>query len=392
MNYKTARIKQTLEQILLSPFILLGKIIGRFYCVDNPSGIFLIYPRYDAGGSMKVNADITKIIAEKKPLILFTKNPKDGKFRNLYSIEGVSVLDIANQIDNKYYHFLNAIWRGILSIWINKHKAPIVFGGEAIYFYKLLPYLRKETKKIEIIHVNKWMNYNQAFVPFIDLRIFTAKKIMADYEHHYDVSGVPSLYKERLTFIENYVDIPVYKRPSNQYIRVLFVGRNSPQKRPHLAFKVAEEVIKLNSHIQFTFVGDLHEFENGAHSQITILTHIRTQEQLQKLYEEHDVLLMTSKFEGLPLVVMDMMANGRIVVSTAVDGLRDNVVHLWSGMLMEELEDEKIIVAEATRILIELNMNQALRVKLSENARSHAEKHFGYKAFHDSYLHVFSRK
>lgn len=392
MDYQTARIKQRVEQFLLSPLVLMGRVIGLFYKIDNPSGIFLIFSRYDAGGSMKVNADVAKIIAKHQPLIVFTKKPKDGTFRALYDIEGVKILDIAKQIDNKLIHFMNAIWRGILATWINRHDAPIVFGGEAIYFYKLLPYLRKETKRFEIIHVNKWMNYNQSFIPFMDKRIFTAKKVMRDYQAHYKQSGVPNEYAKKLEFVENFVDMPSVKPSLNKHIHILFIGRNSPQKRPHLAFEIAERVTKSNPKIKFTFVGDLEEYRSKETESIKIRTDISKQEQLQELYETHDALLLTSLFEGLPIVVMDMMANGRVVISTPVDGLLDNVEHMKSGILFSEVINESKVVDEGVNEILNLNNHSDLRVQLGNNARQHAEECFSYETFRKKYWSFFEKE
>ena len=392
MNYSTARAKQRIEQLVLSPFVLLGRLIGTFYKVENASGIFLILPRYDAGGSFKVNADIAEVIKEKSPLLIFTKKPTDKKFRALYDIEGVKILEIHKWIDNKFLHVNNVIWRGILATWINKHERPIVFGGEAIYFYKLLPYLKETTKRFEIIHVNKWMNYNQSFIPYIDQRIFTARKIMGDYIKHYAQSGVPSQYENCLSFIENFVDLPMYRPTSNVDIQVLFVGRNVAQKRPHVAFRIAEEVTKQNEKIKFTLVGDLEEFREKEDTRIKVKTDVGNQLQLQQLYQTHDVLLLTSIFEGLPIVVMDMMAYGRIVLTTPVDGLLDSITHMKSGLLMNEIENEDKVIEEAVQALIRLSKDEPLRNKLGNEARLHAQENFGYKTFRSNYLKQFERK
>src|SRR5690349_3368617 len=109
MTYRTARIKQTVEQIGISLFVWLGRLIGLFYRMPNPGGYFLIYPNRDTGGSYKVNADIAALIRDKKPLLIFTKHERNGGFRHLFEIDGIGILDISKQIDNKAYHFINLI-------------------------------------------------------------------------------------------------------------------------------------------------------------------------------------------------------------------------------------------------------------------------------------------
>jgi glycosyltransferase involved in cell wall biosynthesis len=389
MTYRTARIKQTIEQIGIFPFVLLGRLIGLFYRMPNPGGYFLIYPNRDTGGSYKVNADIAELISDKKPLLIFTKHERNGGFRHLFEIEDVKILDISKQIDNKAYHFINLIWRGIIASWVNRCERPVMLGGETIYFYKLLPHVKKETHCVELCHVNKWINYTQAFIPFIDVRLFSTQKIKRDVEKQYQQNEVPATYHDRLLFIDNKIDIPPAYDPANEHLKVLFVGRGSPQKRVHLVAKIAEAVIKDHPHITFTLVGDVTELI-PAHVKplLTIRTDINKAEQLQPLYRSHDVLILTSLFEGLPIVVMDMMAQGRVVLSTAVDGIPDYIHDMENGLLIHEVKNEQKVVEEGVRLIVMLDNDKALLQKLSTNARAFALAHFSSQVFDESYKKV----
>ncbi len=48
-----------------------------------------------------------------------------------------------------------------------------------------------------------------------------------------------------------------------------------------------------------------------------------------------DIMLHTARFEGLPRVILEAMAGGVPVVSTAVDGVRDVITHGYNGYLVE---------------------------------------------------------
>jgi len=393
MTYRQSRIKQKTEHLLLLPLILLGRMIGVWYRKPNPGGIFLIYPNRDIGGSYKVNADIARLMAPFKPMVFFTKKEQNGALRPLFELDGVTILDISKQVDNKYYHFLNVIWRGIITQWISQTDNPVVFGGECIYFYKLVPNVYKRAKCIELCHVNKWLNYTQAFAPMLHHRVFSTQKVLRDHAAQYHAAGIPVSLKERLFFIDNKIEIPGEYWEHHEHLQVLFVGRGSPQKRVHLVAAIAEKVKHANAGIGFTLVGDVEALvPETIKPLITIRTDISSADLLKPIYRVHDVLLLTSSFEGLPLVVMDMMALGRVVVSTAVDGIPDYIKHLENGMLINAVTDEDEVVRQGVNIILQLENNRHLVRKLSEAARSFALAHFSPTAFDNAWLGLFGKK
>src|SRR4029077_18847221 len=103
---------------------------------------------------------------------------------------------------------------------------------------------------------------------------------------------------------------------------VLFVGRGAPQKRVHLISKIAERLFKQSDNIHFTFVGDVTDLlSEEVVAKSTIYEFVEDKAFLYSLYDRSDILLLTSAYEGLPIVVMDMMVRGKVVLSTAVDGI-----------------------------------------------------------------------
>ena len=191
MTYRTAVLKRSLEHFILLPIVYLGMLFGNLFPLKTKHSIFLFFPSTDIGGSIKVNADITQCIKDKKPLIFFSKKPKNNEFNYLFEIEGVRIINLYKYIDIKLAHFVNVFFRGILASWINKVEKPIVFGGEAIYFYKVIPYLKKEVKIIELCHMNTWLNFSQAYIKYIDIRISSTPKLKRDIEKQYRLKNLP---------------------------------------------------------------------------------------------------------------------------------------------------------------------------------------------------------
>ncbi|TAD92812.1 MAG: glycosyltransferase [Bacteroidetes bacterium] len=393
MTYHQARLKQRLEHLAILPLVWLGYAIAQFYKKPHAGQVFLIYPNRDRGGSYKVNADIAQLLSPYAPLQLFTKKELNGGFRHLFNIQGTTQLDVSHLIDNKWYHFLNVVWRGIIAGWVNRCPQPVVFGGECIYFYKLLPHLRSGVKTIELCHVNRWLNYTQAFVPYIQHRVFSTQKILRDHAAQYTAQQVPAHYHSRLQFIDNKVDIPLPFWPSATHLQVLFIGRGSPQKRVPLMAQIAWQVKQIAPNIQFTLVGDVEELvPQHIKPLVTILTHINQAAQLTQLYRQHHVLVLTSLFEGLPIVVMDMMAQGRPIISTAVDGIPDYVQHEHNGLLINDIHNPEAVVAQGVAHILRLHQNPALLQQLAHNARQFACAHFSSAVFDKSYLQLLAPK
>jgi glycosyltransferase involved in cell wall biosynthesis len=73
---------------------------------------------------------------------------------------------------------------------------------------------------------------------------------------------------------------------------------------------------------------------------VTLLGHVATLD-LDPLYRRADVVALTSRSEGIPLVLMEAMARGRIVLAPAITGIPEIVIPGKTGFLYEpgDLED-----------------------------------------------------
>jgi glycosyltransferase involved in cell wall biosynthesis len=384
MTYKAAALKRNIELVIMFPFVVLGKLAGQLFPLKPQHNIFLFFPSSDIGGSVKVNADITECIKDQKPVIIFSKKPKNNQFRSLFELEGVRIIDLHKYIDNKIYHFVNFFFRGVLAAWINKSDRPVIFGGESIFFYKMLPHVKKNTKKIELCHLNTWINYSLAFAKYIDLRIFSTPKIKRDIEELYNRNHLPRSFFNKLLFIDNKVDIPPFKQITNNILQVLYVGRGAPQKRVYLIAEIAKQMQQADDPVHFSFAGDVENLiPVDVREYVTLYGHV-IEKELHDIYMSSDVLILTSAYEGLPIVIMDMMARGKIVLSTAVDGIPDYITHLENGMLITE-KDETKIVQQGVELLRLLLSRPDLKREIERRSYQYAVKHFSGETFCQSY-------
>lgn len=100
---------------------------------------------------------------------------------------------------------------------------------------------------------------------------------------------------------ENFVRQP----KKDDITRIINVGRITPAKNPRLFDEIAKEFID-NLKIKFIWIGDGEDRKQLSSENIEI-TGWLSQEQVKEKLKEADIYLSTSKWEGLPLAVLQAM-------------------------------------------------------------------------------------
>jgi glycosyltransferase involved in cell wall biosynthesis len=100
------------------------------------------------------------------------------------------------------------------------------------------------------------------------------------------------------------------------------------------------------------------------------------------LLEAADLLVLPSRFEGLPNVVLEAMARSKPVVATAAPGTMEIVEPGVTGLLVPV--GDRIALARAIRAVAE---DSALAANLGRAGRERVERDFGL----DAMIHDFDR-
>ncbi len=388
MTYKQAITKLRMETIIMSPFVGTGKLCGWLFPLKKQPSLFLFFPNADIGGSPRVNIDLIQCTKDAKPLVIFSKKPKNNGFKDFFAIKGVSIVDLHRYIDHKPFHFMNFFFRGVVASWINRAEHPVMLGGECIFFYKMLPHVKKSVRCIELSHLPTWLPYNIGFIDRIDLRIFSTLQLKKQVIRQYEENNIDRNLYERLTFIDNAIDIPPYQKVNNERLEVVFIGRGSPQKRVHLIAAIAARMHAANDPVHFSFVGDVeNSIPTGDFPFCRFYGNVSDEALMHTIYRQSDVLILTSAFEGLPMVVMTMMAYRKVVLSTAVNGIPDYIKHLSNGLLIEETGEEQIIEKGVALLRLLIN-DPALKEKLGANNREIAQAKFSRELFCQTYRKI----
>lgn len=140
------------------------------------------------------------------------------------------------------------------------------------------------------------------------------------------------------------------------------VARVAPQKDYETLAKAAARIIAAHPDVRFLIVGDnsLEEVhrehyrrvrqtlaENGV-DPFFVFTGFR--EDVPRMVSAMDVFVLSTHFEGFPLVILEALAQGKPVVTTAVDGIPEIVHDGKTGLLFPHGDDVRL-AAQVTSLL-----------------------------------------
>src|SRR5258708_666488 len=121
-KYNVIILKNRIENLLLSPFILLGRMIASFSKDKSEYSTYYFFPFFHIGGAEKVHYLIAQATATKNSIIYFTRKSKGDHFIDEFKMAGCAIKDISRYTDNKWIFPVNFVFRGIISHQINTQK------------------------------------------------------------------------------------------------------------------------------------------------------------------------------------------------------------------------------------------------------------------------------
>ena len=169
---------------------------------------------------------------------------------------------------------------------------------------------------------------------------------------------------------------------------VIYMGRLTFQKNPQRLIKVIRLAIKRKPDLTVAIVGTgeleaetkkLVE-EYGLENSIKFKGY---QPNPLKMLHDSKVMLMTSRWEGTPMCVLEAMALGVPIVSTPTDGIKDLIHDGENGYLSDT--DEEL----AAR-LVQIVEDKAERVRLSKKQIADATEYNRTDLYRDAIISVYS--
>lgn len=239
------------------------------------------------------------------------------------------------------------------------------------------------------LFLDRWTN------SLVDLNICVSQSV-ADFSVQQG-----KLSESKVTVIPNGVEFEVFDTAEAMDLSpwgipqeakvILFVGRLDPQKAPGdllTAFACFAEQVA-DFHLLFVGDGPLKaELQQNA-SQLPCTSRVHFagwQPQIPQLMQAADCLVLPSLWEGMPNVVLEAMASGLPVISTAVDGVSELIQNGEQGVLVATGSP-----AEIQQALQALYTRPAVFHKMAENAQNTVKKEFTWDSIAHKYELMYEK-
>lgn len=170
---------------------------------------------------------------------------------------------------------------------------------------------------------------------------------ISEYNRRYILQRYPEIDSEKVIVARLGADIPreTVSEPSKANSRpftILAVGRLHEVKDHAFLVRACARLRERDLRFECYIAGEgperrqleslIRKHELGNY--VTLLGHV-PREQMSSLYDRADLVVLTSRSEGIPLVLMEAMARGRVVLAPAITGIPELVIAGKTGFLYE---------------------------------------------------------
>lgn len=218
--------------------------------------------------------------------------------------------------------------------------------------------------------------------PLCDL---TTQVSQAGLERYVRVGAVP---RHKIRYIPNGVDTEHFKPNPEDRLKMrkelraegfvwLAVGRFDPPKDYPTMLQAFTQVVRNDPNTVLLIAGDgpLRKTMEIMAQELGIEKHVRflgIRKDIPQLMNAAEAYVMSSTWEGMPMVLLEASATGLPIVATDVGGNREVVVDGKTGFLVPP-KDPKALAQAMLRLM---NLPEEERRKMGEVARQHIEANF----------------
>jgi hypothetical protein len=339
------------------------------------------------GGAATFLCNLTGELARRNVPAIVVSPERENAFASDFQAAGVKVV----LHDNRRMIFEDRM-RAVLET-LAAFQPTVVIACLGEISYEVLRYVPAGIRRMGIIQCDHQIFYEAAapYAACMDDIVGVSRKITDRLE------GMNVFHNVSKLCLLHGVGMPPAVEPrgtSGQPLRILYLGRiMDPQKRVHLFPKILAELRKSGIPFQWTIAGEgdrrveLERTMPSASAQQVRFTGAVPNAQVPALMEQHDIFLLASDSEGLPLSLLEAMGHGLVpVVSDLESGIRE-VVNAGNGLLVPVND-----VAGYARAIIHLHGHRDELAAKSAAARARVQTEFSVAAMTDRWLAVFLPK
>jgi len=352
--------------------------------------VALVTMHLGPGGAEAVLYDIASTLCSSRfETLLFATQSRDDRWLTKWRERVGYVYDLARVVSP------DRMTAALCSAIVN-WRCDYLLLQNSLYGFAALPHIKKLLPSIQIIELNHYIDegWDQIastaeVASYIDVRVALAESV----RDRLVAMGTPP---SKILLVRNGVDLERFQskpvdadRPVKQ---ILFAARLTPRKRPLLLADIARELSALRPQRDFRFVVAGDGPEEGPFRRrvrklgLDAMFDFRGQvDDLAPLFAASDLLLLPSRSEGVPLVVLEALASGRPVVASHVGSIAE-VLDSSCGILVETPD-----AAEFARAIHSLLHQPELREKMGIAGRRKMEANHDIRKTLETLREVFDQ-
>lgn len=350
-------------------------------------GNLLLFPYMGVGGAERVHAAIGAAVKDRAPLTVIFGSKADHGLEPRFRANG-PVIEIPRLL---HHPFTRGAAHRLLAEALNRAPRPVLLASLSAVFFDLLPLLKPEVRAVYLQHAflhqpqgnAQWRGW-LPLVPRIDALLFVSRQAMHEFDRFLLTNNVGAQDRGKLRYMPN--GVARFAPPKDHdRIGLLFVGRDSEEKRLHLFMNVCERLHGLRpGAFRFTAAGP---GPRKSTAPIAFIGAITDADELGRVYEEHDALLLTSAREGFPMAIMEAMSHGLAIVSTPVGDVPNRVDASFA--ILSKGTEPDVLVDSFVRAILDLEDARDRLIDMRRAAYAKALSDFAPEAFAQRYQDLF---
>lgn len=339
--------------------------------------ILISVPSLSIGGAELMVAQlIENIDSFENKVILVVLSSKQGTYiEDLLEMKGINIVYLNKKIGPN----LNTILKAII---IGREFKPDIIHTHLSSFFYMLPYAIMF--RIKIIHTEhtraifESSGFRRSILKYCYQKRIGIPVAISNLLKR-EISEVYNLNSDLIEIVFNPVNIKkftnesIQKYKNNQKIVFINVARFVEPKNHLELIKAFKEVNNYNKDTKLLLLGDgplrnvierrINEFE--LENTIELKGNVQN---VDYYLGTSDIFVLPSKYEGLPLTILEAMAAGLPIIATSVGGVPDIVKD--NGVLVDPGNHERLVST-----MIELANNKKLRLKMGELSIKEVQKY-----------------
>lgn len=270
----------------------------------------------------------------------------------------------------------------------------MVFNGQCNFGYKTAPWIKQTAAQFELIHaLNSFAYIRLPYLSFYKKSITVSQEIINKYRCIYKQNKVPEQIFNNFIYIESKIKLPEKHQPVKKdtvKFFLLYVGRNTADKRPYLYIKLAENC-SASHNLQFLYAGSMTaDTKSKLPANVTYLGEISNEQDLYAAYEKAHAVIIPSQTESGPLVFMEAMAKGCAIIATPVGYMPMHIKKDENGCLTSTAGNEETILKEMQEYIFKLAADRQLLKTIETANINYAFANFGIDIFYNAYKRLLT--